>query len=112
MKKIIKISIFFITGLLVVLVIGFGIYYIQKLNQSQSNLALLLPKAKDLFIDGMKFRDLNKNNRLDLYEDYRQTINARLDDLLSQMTIEEKAGTMFINIIGMTEEGDLRQKVI
>jgi len=107
LKKIIKISIFFITGLLVVLVIGFGIYYIQKLNQSQSNLALLLPKAKDLLIDGMKFRDLNKNDTLDVYEDYRQPIESRLDDLLSQMTLEEKAGTMFINIIGMTEEGDL-----
>ena len=60
-----------------------------------------------MIIDGVKFRDLNKNGKLDLYEDYREPIESRLDDLLSQMTLEEKAGTMFINIIGMTGEGDL-----
>ena len=107
MKKIFKIFTFLIVGFILFLLIGFGIFYFQRINQSKSNLALLLSEPKDLIIDGVKFRDLNKNGKLDLYEDYREPIESRLDDLLSQMTLEEKAGTMFINIIGMTGEGDL-----
>ncbi|MEL6866295.1 MAG: glycoside hydrolase family 3 N-terminal domain-containing protein, partial [Bacteroidota bacterium] len=47
--------------------------------------------------DGMKFRDLNKNGELDVYEDVNQPIDKRIDDLLGQMNLEEKAGMMFIN---------------
>lgn len=41
------------------------------------------------------FRDLNKNGRLDPYEDPRRPIAERVEDLLGQMTLEEKAGQMF-----------------
>ncbi|HEY3037384.1 MAG TPA: hypothetical protein VGJ66_01545, partial [Pyrinomonadaceae bacterium] len=34
--------------------------------------------------------DLNKNGRLDVYEDPHADIEKRIDDLLSQMTLEEK----------------------
>lgn len=47
--------------------------------------------------DGILFRDLNKNGKLDIYEDARQPTEARVSDLLSQMSLEEKAGMMFIN---------------
>jgi beta-glucosidase len=47
--------------------------------------------------DGVAYRDLNKNGKLDIYEDARQPVEARVEDLLSQMTLEEKAGLMFIN---------------
>lgn len=43
------------------------------------------------------FRDLNKNGKLDTYEDARQPIDARVKDVLSQMNLEEKAGMLFIN---------------
>ena len=43
------------------------------------------------------FRDLNKNGKLDVYEDPRQPLEARVEDLLGQMTLEEKAGMLFIN---------------
>ena len=36
------------------------------------------------------YRDLNKNGRLDVYENPRATVDARVEDLLSQMTLEEK----------------------
>ena len=45
--------------------------------------------------DGFSFRDLNKNGRLDVYEDPRQPIERRVEDLLRQMTAEEKAGLLF-----------------
>ena len=47
--------------------------------------------------DGLDFRDLNKNGKLDIYEDPRQPIEARVEDLLGQMTLAEKAGLLFIN---------------
>lgn len=51
------------------------------------------------------FRDLNKNQKLDVYEDSSQSIEARIEDLISQMTLEEKAGLMFnaISGVGMGE---------
>lgn len=38
--------------------------------------------------------DFNKNGKKDIYEDTGQDIEKRLDDLLSQMTLEEKAGQL------------------
>ena len=58
-------------------------------------LAKLKPEVKTLDIDGMPFRDLNKNNELDQYEDYRINNAQRVEDLISQMTLEEKVGTLF-----------------
>lgn len=53
------------------------------------------------------FRDLNKNGKMDIYEDMHQPIAARVKDLLSQMTLEEKAGTMFINGAKIPKDGSL-----
>lgn len=38
---------------------------------------------------GYAFRDLNKNGRLDVYEDPRRPVEARVEELLRQMTLEE-----------------------
>lgn len=65
------------------------------------------PEAATLRIEGFTFRDLNKNGRLDPYEDKRRPIEERVEDLLSQMTIEEKAGMMFQTMLGMNEDGTL-----
>jgi beta-glucosidase len=53
------------------------------------------------------FRDLNKNGKLDLYEDVTQTVDARIDDLLSQMSVAEKAGLMFVNISIVNDDATL-----
>ena len=37
------------------------------------------------------FRDLNKNGMLDPYEDPRRPVEERVEDLLAQMTLPEKA---------------------
>jgi beta-glucosidase len=50
---------------------------------------------------GLKFRDLNKNSKLDKYEDWRLNSDERAKDLLSKMSLEEKAGFMFINTCNM-----------
>lgn len=53
------------------------------------------------------FRDLNKNGWLDPYEDPTQPIEARVEDVLAQMTLEEKAGLMMHNMIPIGEAGAL-----
>lgn len=56
------------------------------------------------------YRDLNKNGKLDVYEDSRQSLDARVNDLVSQMTIEEKAGLMFINGARINDDGSIEDK--
>jgi beta-glucosidase len=56
------------------------------------------------------YRDLNKNGKLDIYEDSKQPIDARIDDVLRQMTLEEKAGMMFINGAKVNEDGSIEDK--
>jgi len=40
------------------------------------------------------YRDLNHNGRLDPYEDSDRPIEARVEDILKRMTLEEKVGAM------------------
>ncbi|MDC1144584.1 glycoside hydrolase family 3 N-terminal domain-containing protein [Porticoccaceae bacterium] len=47
-----------------------------------------------LKVDDLTFKDLNKNTKLDRYEDWRLSAKDRTEDLLSRMTLEEKAGLM------------------
>ena len=56
------------------------------------------------------FRDLNKNGKLDIYEDPRQPLEARVEDLLGQMTLAEKAGMLFINGAAVNADGSLEAK--
>tara|TARA_A100001015_G_scaffold303696_1_gene393762 strand:+ start:1129 stop:3054 length:1926 start_codon:yes stop_codon:yes gene_type:complete len=86
-SRIFLISLFVIS----VLIVNFIFSPIERLIY----LAKLKPEVKTLDIDGMSFRDLNKNNELDQYEDYRINTAQRVEDLISQMTLEEKVGTLF-----------------
>lgn len=47
-----------------------------------------------LTVDGIHFKDLNKNGNLDAYEDWRLPVDARAKDLASKMTVEQIAGLM------------------
>ena len=61
----------------------------NKVNKSLTDEVTLLKS------DGLTFRDLNKNNLLDVYEDHRLSSEIRVNDLLARMTTEEKVGQMF-----------------
>lgn len=50
--------------------------------------------VKLIQVDGLAFKDLNRNGKLDLYEDWRQEDNARAADLASQMSTDEITGLM------------------
>lgn len=47
-----------------------------------------------IYEDGYAFKDLNRDGKLDIYEDWRQPIEKRVDDLVSKLSIEEIAGLM------------------
>nr|WP_153464033.1 glycoside hydrolase family 3 N-terminal domain-containing protein [Agrobacterium tumefaciens] len=50
--------------------------------------------TKILTVEGLRFKDLNRNGKLDAYEDWRLSSAQRTLDLLKVMTLEEKAGLM------------------
>lgn len=50
--------------------------------------------VKILTVDGLKFKDLNRNGKLDKYEDWRLPARERAIDLAHQLSIEEIAGLM------------------
>lgn len=54
--------------------------------------------VKILTVDGLKFKDLNKNGKLDKYEDWRLPVDERAKDLASKLSIEEIAGLMLYSI--------------
>ena len=61
--------------------------------------------------DGLLFRDLNRDGVLEPYEDWRLSGAARAADLLSRMTLDEKAGAMMHGSLAMTlnDQYDLRE---
>jgi len=94
-------------------VLVYAVYYkreIQPEINTRHNLSLLGGEAPLLREDEIAFRDLNKNGKLDPYEDPRRSLEERVENLLSQMTLEEKAGMMFHTMIGMNEDGTLQER--
>ncbi|STR27916.1 Uncharacterised protein [Janthinobacterium lividum] len=43
-------------------------------------------------VDGYAFKDMNRNGKIDRYEDWRLPAEVRADDLLSRMSLDEKRG--------------------
>jgi len=60
--------------------------------------------------NGTGYRDLNKNGKMDIYEDGSQPMSARVEDLVGQMTPEEKAGLLFINGARINDDGSIGDK--
>ena len=58
----------------------------------------LAAKSKPVItVDKYKFKDLNANGKLDKYEDWRLSVDERINDLVAQMNDTEKVGMMMIN---------------
>ncbi|MFZ1929144.1 MAG: glycoside hydrolase family 3 N-terminal domain-containing protein [Candidatus Sulfotelmatobacter sp.] len=71
-----------------------------------------------LTVDGLTFKDLNRNGKLDPYEDWRLPAETRTADLVQKMSLEELAGLMVhgtlpstgpMGAIGVGEEYDLKK---
>ena len=109
MKKILKIFFYAILALVGVLVLGF-IYYHVHFSISNSRAIAKLVEKPVLVSRGFEYRDLNNNGQLDIYEDSRQDIALRIEDVLSQMTLGEKVGLMWHPPIGVGENGEILGK--
>lgn len=70
-------------------------------NQSKKQPVLGIRSVSIIEEGKLIFKDLNKNGELDPYEDWRLTPEERSRNLLSQMSLEEKAGFMLINSLNM-----------
>ncbi len=107
MKKVLKIIGWTLLAVVLLAFVTYGGYLIKCRIETSMNMKDLGGGADILRVDGMEFRDLNNNDRLDVYEDRRESTEARVDDLLKRMTLEEKAGCMFITMTGMESDGGL-----
>lgn len=63
------------------------------------------PQLNPITINGVTFRDLNGNGKLDDYENPALSISSRVQYLIDNMTIEEKAGLMLHPTIPLNPEG-------
>ena len=68
---------------------------------AQTQPVIVAMKTPTLKVGKLSFKDLNKNNKLDKYEDWRLSASERVKDLVSQMTVEEKLGFMLISTTRM-----------
>ncbi len=112
MKKVLVYTLKVITCLVLILIIigGIGYYYVSSnVLTFEDELSKKEVKYNKLQIDGFSFIDRNDNNKLDLYEDNRESIETRANDLLSKLTLEEKIhllkGSGIKSALGMSSEG-------
>ena len=66
------------------------LFVINHIYQPISRINLYFSQFENvqtIYKDDYLFRDLNKNQQLDIYEDARVSIELRVNDVLSQMTI-------------------------
>ena len=99
-----------VVGLLIlacVAILGFYGWYAMRAWSARSSLG---PEAPIGIASGIEYRDLNKNGVMDPYENPTAPFEQRVQDVLSRMTLEEKAGMMFINMIAMQPDGTLQER--
>ena len=64
--------------------------------------------VKILTVKGLAFKDLNRNGKLDKYEDWRLGAEERAKDLASKMTVEQIAGLMLYSAHQAIPSGSTR----
>jgi len=85
--------------LLIMLIVAFSniLFTQQPIKKATKQPILGYRSVKILTVNGLSFKDLNRNNKLDKYEDWRLPYEVRAKDLLFQMSVEEKVGFMLIS---------------
>lgn len=106
MKKVLKIGGIGLLALILLAMITGFVKYRKLASAAEKRYETLGEPSPTLTQDGFSFRDLNKNGKLDVYEDRRAPIAERVKDLVSQMSLEEKAGAMYITMIGISPDAE------
>ncbi len=107
MKPALKAAGHAVAGLAVVVLGLSGYYAASRTFAVRGARGQMGPPADTLWVDGLAFRDLNKNGKLDPYEDRRNPVPVRVLDLLARMTVEEKAGMLFQDFVVPGKQGKL-----
>lgn len=107
MKKALKVVGYVGGGIVVTLLVLVGYLAYSRTSAVHAAREKMGRPADTLRSDGFAFRDLNKNGKLDPYEDRRQPITVRVDNLLAQMTPEEKAGMLFHTFVWPGKNGEI-----
>jgi len=87
------VAVFLITAQILLMALNNPVMSQNKTKQPR----LGVRTVKLITVDGLMFKDLNKNGKLDKYEDWRLSNEERSRDLISKMTVEEKVGFMLIS---------------
>lgn len=81
--------------------------YILVHNEGGKDIAYAKDSGVELLEeDGYAFKDLNKNGKLDVYEDWRRPYEERIQDLVRQMSIHQIAGLMLYSAHQSVASGD------
>tara|TARA_Y100000996_G_scaffold203505_1_gene159531 strand:+ start:4376 stop:6328 length:1953 start_codon:yes stop_codon:yes gene_type:complete len=107
MKVFLRISLKVFIALTLFFIFLISFFYTYKSIEKNNNFKLLGNEAPEITNGNRLFRDLNKNGKLDVYEDKTKPIDLRVEDLISQMNTDEKAGSVFINMIGVNKDGSI-----
>ncbi|MEJ2005201.1 MAG: glycoside hydrolase family 3 protein [Cyclobacteriaceae bacterium] len=111
MKKGLKITLIVFGALIVILGIGAlsSWLYLKSTFLDFEDDYAENTEIETITIDGYSFLDRNSNGELDAYEDDRLSTEERVEDLLSQMTTEEKIhllkGSGIASAMGQSESG-------
>ncbi len=112
MRKSLKVSLK-ILGLLLLLLIVAGVgvfYYLKSMHFDFEGDYVENRDLQELTIAAYTFVDRNGNGELDVYEDERNSIEERVEDVLAQMTLEEKIhllkGSGIASAAGFNEPGE------
>jgi beta-glucosidase len=98
-----------LNGIILILFFASNVFA-QKSSPQQP---LIEHRAVDLIHEKQYiFKDLNKNQKLDVYEDWRQPLDKRVANLVSQMTLQEKVGMLLINTLNAGEKGTLTEGAV
>jgi beta-glucosidase len=108
--KILLITLGSIIGVIIIILAVTALWIsISGNHKAKKYMKLAGPEVQSITVDSFTFRDLNKNGKLDKYEDIRCSREERVNDLLLQMNLEEKAGLMFIPPVAMKKDGSISE---
>lgn len=107
MKKALKVVGYVVGGIVAILLVLVGNAAYGRTSAVHAARKKMGRPADTLRVDGFAFRDLNKNGKLDPYEDRRNPTPVRVENLLGQMTLEEKAGTLFHTFVWPGKNGEM-----
>ena len=77
----------------------------------QKELGYLEGYTEILEADGLKFKDMNRNGELDVYEDWRNDAETRAADLASQLSLEQLAGLMLHQMASTISAGIINSQL-